>query len=174
MRRRRLLLATAAVGATPLAGCLDRGRAALGLQPGVATLDPGETRPDLMWLFERLDVETAEAGEPVELVGVGSGDDHHWVTVAAESDEPLEASVEVRPAGGETLSEETVELSNVAYLGVRFAFRQDYEVDVSTAHHEATLEVPAERVDCNESNLAVLLATDGAVRTRAAATDMAC
>lgn len=174
MRRRRFLQAGLAVGVASLAGCLDRGRAALGLQPDVSTFDSGETRPDLMWLFGRLGVETAEAGDPVELVEVGSGDDHHWVTVAAEADEPLEASVEVRPAGGETLYEETVELSNVAYLGVRLAFRQDYEVDVSSARHEATLEIPAERVDCNESNLALLLATDGAVRTRGASTDMAC
>lgn len=174
MNRRQLLRVLPVGGALALAGCLDRARSTVGAYPEFSTLEPDETTPRLMWLFDELDAGTVPDGEAVEQLAVGSGDDSHWVTVAAESDDPVETTVTIEVADGEELHETTVLVSDSAYLGIRFAFRARYRVHVRSDRHETTVEVPAERVDCNASNLAVLLAADGSVRSRGATTAMAC
>ena len=174
MRRRALLAALPAAGSSlALAGCLDRARSTVGLQPEVRTIDP-DREPQMLWLFRDLEADSVTRGEPAGTVAVGSGEDAHWLTVAAESADPVETRVTIRPADGDTIHETTVALSSERYFAVRFNFRQDYAVDVETARHEETVEVAEDRVDCNESGHAVLLAADGAVRSIWATTDMEC
>lgn len=174
MHRRQLLRALPVGGTLSLAGCLDRARSTVGAYPDVSTLDSDQASLRLMWLFDELDAGTVPDGETVELLAVGSGDDSHWVTVAAETDDPVETTVTIEVADGEKLYETTVSVSNSAYLGIRFAFRARYRVHVRSERHETTVEVSEERIDCNDSNFAVLLAADGSVRSRGATTNMAC
>lgn len=195
MRRRALLSALPAVGSSiALAGCIDRARSTLGDSPDVHETDDGSTptdrstpddgepeittlegwKPELMWLFHDIGGDSVTRGEGVEVVGIGSGEDSHWVTVAAEHDDPIEASVAVGTADGEPLYETTVALSNTRYVAVRFAHVDRYRVRVETFDHAWATTVPEGSIDCNESNQAVLLAEDGNVRTKALTTDMAC
>lgn len=175
MRRRALLAALPAAGGLAAAGCLDRARATVGLQPDVRPLDPDEERPYYLEPhFEELGAGEVARGDPVEVVAVGSGDDSHWVAVAAESADPVETTVAVAPAGGDALYETTVDLSVDRYLGIKLQFRQDYAVAVESDRHEGTVEVPADLVDCNASTHAVLLAADGTVRSGYITTDKGC
>lgn len=173
MRRRPLLRALPVVGTLALAGCLDRARSTVGLQSEVRPIEAGR-EPQMLWLFRDLEADSVTRGEPVRMVAVGSGDDAHWLTVAAESGDPVETVIAIRPADGDALYETTVAVSNERYFAVRFNFRQGYAVHVETARHEETVEVAAERVDCNDSGTAVLLAGDGSVRSVEATTDAAC
>lgn len=175
MRRRALLSALPATGSLALAGCLDRARSTVGLQPEVRTLDLGDERPYyLETLFGELDAARVARGQPVEIVAVGSGDDTHWVAVAAESADPVETNVTLAPADGESLYETTVGLSDDRYLGIKLQFVQDYVVAVESERHDGTVDISAERVDCNASTHAVLLAADGRVRSGYMTTDMGC
>jgi hypothetical protein len=173
MYRRQLLRALPVAGTLSLAGCLDGARSTVGASPEVSTLESDRASPPLMWLFDELDAGTVPGGEEVELLAVGSGEDAHWVTVAADSEDPVETTVSIEVAD-EVLYETTVSVSNTAYLGTRFAFAARYRIHVRSDRHETTVEVPEERIDCNDSNLAVLLARDGSVRARGATTEMAC
>lgn len=178
MRRRALLAALPAAGSLALAGCLDR------IRPAAAGESDDDARPEVRSLsgwrppftspFHHSAVNPVADGESVELVAVGSGEDTHWMTVAAESDDPVETTVEIRSGDGETLHETTVGLSNTRYLGVRFAHVQHYVVEVESDRHEGNVDVSEGWIDCNESNQAVLLTEDGRVEVHGASTDLAC
>ena len=194
MRRRALLSALPAVGGLTLAGCMDRARSTLGDTPddrgtddgstpaGRSTPDDGEPavttlegwKPEMLWLFRDIDADSVTRGEGVEVVGIGSGEDSHWVTVAAEADGAVETTVTVRPVDGDPLYESTVALSNERYVALRFAHVGRYTVRVETADHGWGTTVSDDSIDCNESGRVVLLAEDGGVRTTAASTDMPC
>lgn len=194
MRRRALLSALPAVGGLAFAGCLDGVRSTVGDTPddrgtddGPTSLDPSTTpdgepavtlldgwKPEMLWLFRDVGADSVTRGEGVDVVGIGSGDDSHWVTIAAEHDDPIEVSVAVGTADGESLYETTAALSNTRYVGVRFAHVDRYRVHVETADHEWATTVPEGSIDCNESGRVVLLAEDGDIRTTALTTDMAC
>lgn len=173
MRRRPLLRALPAPGGFPLAGCFDRARRAVGLQPEVRTLDTDE-KAEMLWMFRDLEADSVTRGEAACAVVVGSSDDSHWVLVAADFVDPVEARIAIRPADGDALYETPVSLSNERYFAVRFEFPQDYAVDVETDRHETTIDVDEDRVDCNHSGTAVLLADEGSVRSAGSTTDMAC
>lgn len=132
------------------------------------------TTPIQSWVFE----EGVDAGirpdEAAELIAIGSGDDSHWLTVAAESEDPVETTVSIAGSDGELLYEGTFGLSSKRYFGVRFEHVQAYEVTVETDRHGETVEVAEHWIDCNDSTQAVFLATDGGVRVGGASTDMAC
>lgn len=173
MRRRALLTALPAAGGLTLAGCLDRARSMVDRDPEARELDPGR-RPDMIWLFDELDADSVPDGEAAELIGIGVAEDSHWMTIAAETEEPVETTVTVRPADGEPLYETTVGLSNTRYFGIRFGDVDRYEVVVETDQHFEVVVVTEDWIDCNESGHAVLLTTDGSVRSVAEGTDMGC
>lgn len=173
MRRRALLSSLPVVGGLAIAGCLDRARSMVDRDPEVRELDPGP-RPDMIWLFDELDADSVPDGEAAELIGIGVAEDSHWMTIAAETEEPVETTVTVRPVDGEPLYETTVALSNTQYFGIRFGDVDRYEVAIESEQHEETITVAEDRIDCNESGHVVLLATDGSVRSTWATTDMAC
>lgn len=188
MRRRALLASLPVAGTLTTAGCVERVRSTLGTtdedpessdrstpaddEPAVRSLEGW--RPEMLWLFRDIGADSVTRGEGAEVVGIGSGEDSHWVTVAAEHDDPIEASVAVGPVDGEPLYEATVALSNTRYLGVRFAHVGRYRVRVESADHAWATTVLEGSIDCNESNQAVLLAEDGTVRTTDLSTDMGC
>lgn len=175
MRRRPLLRALPAAGSLTLAGCLDRARSTVGLQPDVRTLDAGDERPYYLdTLFEELGAGEVARREPLEVVAVGSGDDTHWVAVAAGSADPVETTVTLAPAGDDPLYETSVPLSNERYLGIKLQFRQEYMVTVESDRHDRAVDIPADRVDCNASTHAVLLADDGTVESGYITTDKGC
>lgn len=182
---RRPFLAT--VGSALLAGCAgvattpgNRSETRNG-GPNSSNDDDPIVRRDVdetpsLGLYEiEFGLESATGAEPATVVQFGTGEDTHWVTLMAESDGAVETTVAVRrDAASAPFFEASLDVSSSRYAGFLFRRSDDYAIEVETENASDVVEVGAERIDCNWSTQALLLAENGDLETTAISETMAC
>ena len=170
MNRRSLLARAGCVGVASLSGCLETVDSFLKGNPEVDRRDPSTApHPQSMFQSEELD-GNATASMAVEF-GRGL---NHWVLLTTASTCPLETQVTVRRQGADPFYKETVSLSQAEYVALAFGRPSTYVVDLSVAGETASVEVPEEFVDCNDSSQLVVVRSDGTVDTASVTTQVKC
>ena len=171
MNRRSLLVGAGCVGIAPLSGCLETVDTLLEGNPEVDRRDPSSApRPPSWMQSEGLDGNaTASAA-----VRFGSIPDTHWLYLTAASTRPLETQVTVRRRGGESFYKDTVSLSRGNYAALAFGQPSTYVVDLTVADETASVEVPEDFVDCNESSQLVVVQSDGTAEGSSQTTQVKC
>lgn len=182
---RRPFLATA--GSALLAGCTG-----VTSSPGDRneTRNDGPNNPDSddpvvrrdidetpsLGLYEmEFGLDSATDAAPATVVQFGSGEDTHWVTLMAESDQTIETTVAVRrDEASEPFFETSIDVSSSRYGGFLFRRSDDYAIEVETENASDVVEVGAGRIDCNWSIQALLIAENGDLETTAISETMAC
>jgi len=171
MNRRPLLVGAGCAGVASVSGCLETVDSLLEGNPEVNRRDPSATpRPPSWMQSEGLD-GNATASAAVQF---GSIPDTHWLYLTAASMQPLEIQVTVRRRGADPFYNESVSLSRASYVAFGFGQPSTYVVDLAVAGGTATVEVPEDFVDCNESSQLVVVQSDGTVETTNRSTVMKC
>ena len=102
-------------------------------------------------------VDVPENATASAALQVGADGDIHWVFVLAE--EAADATLRIRPEGGDPLHEERVRLSPSEYAAVRFERSDAYLIELPGCRTEIPVEKAS--VDCKSSTQAVVLTGDG-------------
>ncbi|MFD1642262.1 hypothetical protein [Halohasta litorea] len=171
MNRRTLLAGGGCIGLASLSGCLGTVDSLLEGNPDVDRRDPSSApRPPSWMQSDGLDRNaTAETA-----VQFGSTANTHWVYLTAASTRSLETHVTVRRKGADRFYTETVSLSHASYVVLGFGQPSTYVVDLSVAGETATVEVPEDFVDCNDSSQLVVVRSDGTVEKSSQTTQVEC
>lgn len=171
MNRRSLLVRTGCVGVTSLSGCLGTVDSLLEGNPEIDRPDPSSAPGPPGWMqSEGLDGNATA----VAAVQFGSIPDTHWLYLTSASTHPLETQVTVRRQGADPFYTETVSLSRADYAAFGFGQPSTYIVDLSVAGETASVEVPKDFVDCNDSSQLVVVQLDGTVDTSGVTTQIKC
>ena len=169
MNRRALLVGAGCTGVASLSGCLETVDSLLEGNPEVDRRDPSSApRPQSWFQSEGLDAN-ATASAAIAFDGL-----NHWVLLATASARPLEPQVTVRRRGADPFYKETVSISRASYVAFAFGQPSTYVIDLAVAGETATVEVPEEFVDCNDSSQLVVLQSDGTVETSSQTTQIGC
>lgn len=112
-------------------------------------------------LTRDFDIEVPENPIVAEAIQVGASNDSHWVTILAESETPVEISIQTDQ--NESVHQLTTTLSTSQYVAIRFEKPDDYVVECLTDDFRSEFRVRESNIDCNRSDQTVLLRGDGSI-----------
>lgn len=169
MNRRHLLVGAGCVGVAALSGCLETVDSLLKSNPEVDRRDPSSAPRPRGWFRSEGLNGNATASAALAFDGL-----NHWVLLTTTSTRPLEPQVTVRRRGADPFYNSTVSISRSSYVAFAFGQPSTYVVDLSVAGETASVEVPEDSVDCNDSSQLVVLQPDGTVDTSSQTTQVKC
>lgn len=171
MNRRGLLVGAGCVGLASLSGCLGAVDSLRASDPDVDRQNPPPESIPAEWA-QSLGLHTPATAATA--VRFGSGADSHWVFVSVESTAPIETRISVRRIDAQPFYQETHTLTREKYVVFEFRQPTTYRIDLSAAGQTASVTVPEEFVDCNDSIQVAVLQENGAVEESSETTQILC
>lgn len=171
MNRRDLLAGGGCSGLASLSGCLGAVDFLLEGNPEVDRRDPSTAPRPPSWMRDEGLSGNATATTAVQF---GSIPNTHWVYLTSPSTRPLETQLTVRRQGADPFYTETVSLSRANYVALGFGQPSTYTVELTVATETASVEVPEDFVDCNDSSQLVVIQSDGTLEESSLTTQIAC